>query len=68
MNNPAFRFRFGLRSLLIAVAIVAILAAIYRIPGEGDRWEALALFGNMIGVGLIFVAAIRLVEIFGARS
>ncbi|HEY1602116.1 MAG TPA: hypothetical protein VGG64_21115 [Pirellulales bacterium] len=68
MTNPALRFRFGLRSLLIAVAIIAILLAIYGIPGDGDRWEALALFGNMIGVGLIFVAAIRLVEMFGARE
>ncbi|HVU86187.1 MAG TPA: hypothetical protein VHD36_02625 [Pirellulales bacterium] len=68
MNNPVRRFRFGLRSLLIAVAIIAILAAIYRIPGDGDRLEALALFGNMVGVGLVFVAAIRLVEIFGARE
>jgi hypothetical protein len=50
------------------VAIIAILLAIYGIPGDGDRWEALALFGNMIGVGLIFVAAIRLVEMFGARE
>lgn len=50
------------------MAICAILAAIFRIPGTGDRWEAAGLLVNALGVGLMFVAAIRLLEMFTLKE